>query len=375
MRYYALDNEPMLWNSTHRDVHPAAPTFAEIWGKAQSYGSAIKAQDPAAQVLGPVTWGYCDLFGSAADNCVDGGDRAAHGGMPFVAWYLQQVCANPLAGGRRLVDYLDLHYYPQGSNIALSNSEDSNGSNGTFERRLRSLKELYDPAWVSESWISDLGDTDANHYSKPGLLPRVRAWIDQYCPGTGIAITEYNWGGVDHDWEPTTSDQGVSAALAQAEALAIFGREGVALATRWVAPKVGTAVETAFRLFLDYDGSGSRVVGYATRAVSANVDSVGAYAVDLPRRRTMVLLFNKTSSAQTVNLSFAQHYSGNWTVFRFTGNGGGFGVSAITAAASGSLANQTALSLANVPARSANLLVLPPPSDSDILYVDGFDPP
>jgi len=62
-------------------------------------------------------------------------------------------------------------------------------------------------------------------------------------------------------------------------------------------------------------------------------------------------------------------------VFRFTGNGGGFGVSAITAAASGSLANQTALSLANVPARSANLLVLPPPSDSDILYVDGFDPP
>lgn len=208
MRYYALDNEPMLWNSTHRDVHPAAPTFAEIWGKAQSYGSAIKAQDPAAQVLGPVTWGYCDLFGSAADNCVDGSDRAAHGGMPFVAWYLQQVCANPLAGGRRLVDYLDLHYYPQGSNIALSNSEDSNGSNGTFERRLRSLKELYDPAWVSESWISDLGDTDANHYSKPGLLPRVRAWIDQYCPGTGIAITEYNWGGVDHDWEPTTSDQG-----------------------------------------------------------------------------------------------------------------------------------------------------------------------
>lgn len=167
----------------------------------------------------------------------------------------------------------------------------------------------------------------------------------------------------------------MSAALAQAEALAIFGREGVALATRWVAPKVGTAVETAFRLFLDYDGSGSRVVGYATRAVSANVDSVGAYAVDLPRRRTMVLLFNKTSSAQTVNLSFAQHYSGNWTVFRFTGNGGGFGVSAITAAASGSLANQTALSLANVPARSANLLVLPPPSDSDILYVDGFDPP
>ena len=84
MRYYALDNEPMLWNSTHRDVHPAPLTYDEIWQRTVTYASAIKAQDPAAKILGPVTWGYCDLFGSAADNCLDGDDRAAHGGTPFV---------------------------------------------------------------------------------------------------------------------------------------------------------------------------------------------------------------------------------------------------------------------------------------------------
>ena len=59
-------------------------------------------QEPDALVTGPVTWGYCDLFWSASDNCgTSNADRNAHGGLPFVAWYLQQVCANPLAGGKR----------------------------------------------------------------------------------------------------------------------------------------------------------------------------------------------------------------------------------------------------------------------------------
>jgi len=160
VRFYALDNELMLWNSTHRDLHPQPVTYDEAWSKAFAHGAAIKQQEPAAQVFGPVTWGYCDLFGSAADDCHTGPDREAHGGLPFVAWYLQQTCANPLAGGARAVDYLDLHYYPQGANVALSDDD----SPDTAARRLRSLKELHDPAWVSESWIADLGDSDANHY-------------------------------------------------------------------------------------------------------------------------------------------------------------------------------------------------------------------
>ena len=126
--------------------------------------------------------------------------------MPFVAWYLAaglRESARRLA--RIVVDYIDLHYYPQGQNVALSDDD----SPATSARRLRSLKELYDPTWVSESWISDLGDTDANHYDKPDLIPRVRAWIDQYCPGTKLAITEYNWG----------NDGTSSGAVAQAEVL------------------------------------------------------------------------------------------------------------------------------------------------------------
>lgn len=118
----------------------------------------------------------------------------------------------------------------------------------TAARRLGSLKELYDPAWVTTSWIADLGDDATWHYSKPNLIPRVRAWIDQYCPGTRLAITEYNWG----------ADGTASGAVAQAELLGIFAREGVDLAARWIAPAAGSNVEKAFSLFLDYDAAGAR---------------------------------------------------------------------------------------------------------------------
>ena len=91
------------------------------------------------------------------------------------------------------------------------------------------------PSWTSEASIADLGDSDANHYNKPNLIPRVRAWIDQYYPGTKLAITEYNWGGDDTN----------SGAVAQAELLAIFAREGVDLAARWVAPAAASKNENA----------------------------------------------------------------------------------------------------------------------------------
>ena len=357
VRLYALDNEPMLWNSTHRDVHPQPASYDEIWQKTVAYATAIKAADPGAQVLGPVTWGYCDLFGSAVDNCAEGPDRQAHGGLPFVQWYLRQVCQHQVSNGVRLVDYLDLHYYPQGEGVVdFGNNTGFSESAAVSARRLRSLKELHDPNWVSESWIADLGDFDANHYSKPQLLPRVRAWIAQECPDMKLAITEYNWG----------ADSGASSALAQAEALAIFAREGVDLATRWVAPATGSLVERAYRLYLNYDGAGSRVEGWSTRAISADIDQLGSYAVDLPGQRRMLLLFNKATTTTTAAISLNVAVQGNWQLYSFSAG------SDVAQVGQGTIAGSS-LSLADLPARRAFLLVLPAGSGADALFSNGFE--
>ena len=73
--------------------------------------------------------------------------------MPFVAWYLQQVAAHPMSNGKPLVDYLDLHYYPQDPNGAAGSIYSGAEDAATVSRRMRSLQELYDPNWESESWI------------------------------------------------------------------------------------------------------------------------------------------------------------------------------------------------------------------------------
>ena len=68
--YYNLDNEPMLWSNTHRDVHPEPTSYDEMRDRTYPYAAAVKAADPTAKTLGPVVWGWTAYFWSAL---TDGG--------------------------------------------------------------------------------------------------------------------------------------------------------------------------------------------------------------------------------------------------------------------------------------------------------------
>jgi hypothetical protein len=58
VQYYNLDNEPMLWNSTHRDVHPQPVSYDELRDRTYQFAAAVKEADPSAKTLGPVVWGW-----------------------------------------------------------------------------------------------------------------------------------------------------------------------------------------------------------------------------------------------------------------------------------------------------------------------------
>ncbi|MBI3461411.1 glycoside hydrolase family 44 protein, partial [Candidatus Acetothermia bacterium] len=126
VKFYDLDNEPALWNSTHRDVHPTPVSYDELRDRTHQYAPAIKVTDPTAATLGPVAWGWVEYFYSAKD-VADGGawwntrsDRRAHGDVPLTDWYLQQMKLYEQQHGTRILDYLDLHYYPQALGVTLS---------------------------------------------------------------------------------------------------------------------------------------------------------------------------------------------------------------------------------------------------------------
>lgn len=286
--FYCLDNEPMLWNSTHRDVHPAPASYDEMASRTLEYAAAIKAADPSAATLGPVLWGWTAYFYSALDAAPGGAwwnnplDRNAHGGIAFIEWYLQQMRDHEQQHGIRLLDYVDVHCYPQASGVSLSGA----GDTATQERRLRSTRSLWDPTYTDESWIGE----------PVRLIPRMKEWVGNNYPGTKLAVTEYNWGALDH----------INGAVAQADVLGIFGREGLDLATLWGSPTSSQPGAYAFRMYRNYDGSGSAFGDLSVEATSADQASLSIYAARRSDDDALCLMIvNKSALDQTSTVSLA----------------------------------------------------------------------
>ena len=254
--WYAVDNEADLWSVTHTDVHPVEPGYDDMLAGFVEYATAIKDVDPTAQVLGPVVSGWTAYMYSARDRGPDNfrthADRAAHGDVAFLPWWLGQVRQYDQRVGRRTLDALDVHYYPQAAGVYSSANDPA-----TQALRLRSTRSLWDPGYVDESWIAE----------PVNLIPRLRQWIDQYYPGTRLAINEWNWG----------ADQTMNGALAIADVLGIFGREGVDMAAYWVVPPPGSAGAFAFAMYTNYDGLSHGFGDQALSAASDHPDDVAVY--------------------------------------------------------------------------------------------------
>ena len=138
----AKDNEPALWQGTHRDIHPQRLGYDELWTKTEQRAAAVKAADPTAATLGPSDWGWCAYFFAPIDDpndaCATGPDRQAHGDVPLAEWYLAQARAYQQRTGVRLLDYFDEHYYPQANQVALNPAGDA----ATQALRLRTTRSL-----------------------------------------------------------------------------------------------------------------------------------------------------------------------------------------------------------------------------------------
>jgi hypothetical protein len=291
VRFYNFDNEPDIWHATHRDVHPAGASYDELRDSTYAIGAAVKAADPGAQTLGPVGWGWNSLFLSGHDqetcNRLGGScwgnppDRAAHGGTPFGEWYLARMRDYEQEHGVRLLDYYDNHWYPQGSGVAFGNGNDP----ATNALRLRSTRNLWDPTYVDESWINDT----------TRLIPRMKEMVAANYPGTKTAITEYNWGALDS----------INGALAQADVLGIFGREGLDLATLWAPPSADQPGAYAFRMFGNYDGQGGRFGDTSVKATSADQDRLAIYAAQTAGQKLTVVVVNKTADELSSPLRLA----------------------------------------------------------------------
>ena len=299
---YSLDNEPMLWHHTHRDVHPDPVSYDELRDRTYAYGAAVKQADSTAQTLGPALWGWTAYFYSALDQAAGNNwlnstpDRSAHNDLPLVPWYLQQMQAYEQQNGTRILDYLDLHFYPQAQGVALTGA----GEAETQALRLRSTRALWDASYTDESWIGE----------PVRLIPRMHEWVNQYYPGTKLALSEYNWGALDH----------MNGALAQADILGIFGREGLDLATLWAALDNNDPFAYAFRMYRNYDGNGRRFGDISVHAESSDQNQLAIYASERSADGALtIMVINKSQTTFASPITIANAGSAQSAqIFRYT---------------------------------------------------------
>ncbi|MEV5707752.1 glycoside hydrolase family 44 protein [Actinoallomurus sp. NPDC052274] len=303
VRFYDLDNEPDIWHSTQRDVRPTGLGYDELRDRTYQWAAAVKAADPDAKTLGPVGWGLNSIFysGLDQDECNRTGcwsnppDKAAHGGEDLGPWYLDQMRAYEQAHGTRILDYFDIHLYPQQSGVSGSDPGDA----ATQALRLRSTRQLWDPTYVDESWINQ----------PVQMIPRMRGLVDQHYPGTKTAMTEYSWGAFGD----------INGALAEADVLGIFGREGLDLADLWTAPTSDQPVADAFRIYRNYDGKGGAFGETSVKATSEDQGKLAIYAAERSgdKALTMVVV-NKTGDDLTSPVALTGASAGTAQVYRYS---------------------------------------------------------
>jgi uncharacterized protein (TIGR03437 family) len=354
IRFWSLDNEPEWWDSIHWDVYKTASngklgaSYDDMLARDIRNALAIKQSDPAALVTGPVPAGWPGMLFSKQDMYGGWGvspylywdnpvDQKAYGGVEWIPYYLQQMQAAGTKNGFRLLDVLDVHGY-----ITPSGLSSTAGDAAMETLRMTSTRALWDPNYT----VPGGGYEDATGMElAPQLVPRLRQWVAESYPGTMTGISEYNWGAQD----------AITGAIAQADVLGIFGREGLDLAAIW--PNTLTPADPAafsFKIFLNYDGSGSQFGDTSISAASTNPDVLSIFGAQRADSSLTILVLNKTSGAITDTIALANFApAGTAQVWQYSSAN----KSAIVREADISLSGNSMV--ATFPSTSMTLLVVP----------------
>ncbi|HOJ93264.1 MAG TPA: glycoside hydrolase family 44 protein [Dictyoglomaceae bacterium] len=267
---YLLDNEPELWPNTHPRIHPKKLTCEELLNKSVELAKVIKEMDPNAEVFGDESYGFKGFLDlqEAPDWSTKKGSHKW-----FISWYLEKMKEASDQEGKRLLDVLSVHWYPEASSSSgvriCSNEGDITGKDISIAR-MQAPRTLWDPTYkTSAQGKITAGENSWINQWFPNflpILPTIKNDIDIYYPGTKLAITEFDYGAKDH----------ISGGIALVDVLGIFGKYGVYLATRW--GDSGSYAASAYNIYLDYDGNGSKYGDTAVSAETSNVENMPVYA-------------------------------------------------------------------------------------------------
>jgi endoglucanase len=231
--FYEFDNEPEIWNGTQRDVHPKPSSYDEMRDKYLQMAVLIKSFDAKAIITGPTTCGWWFYWNSAAGPT----DKAAHGGIDYLPWWLGQIAAADRKTGQHRLNVFDIHAYAEYDNSGTP--DEVNAS------ELRGSRAYWDPTYRSEGSTGSTYNATSTQpdMNNSAIIPRFRAMVNAIYPGVKFGITE---------WSLFKDDDG-AASLAEADDYGIFGREKLYMATRFCSPKPGSVCAKALEMYKKFE--------------------------------------------------------------------------------------------------------------------------
>ncbi|KAJ7448690.1 glycoside hydrolase family 44-domain-containing protein [Mycena galericulata] len=283
-----IDNEIEIASNTHQDMHPVPMGYDEELARVLNTSIAAKEAIPDVLVAAPSTCSWWYYWTSDIGYT----DNAAHYNIDFLPWFLSQMAAAEKTVGKRLLDYLDIHYYFQATVTGTDPA--------TQALRLRMTRSLWDTTYVDESWI---GTSPQNHQWNPTvveLIPRFRTLIEINYPGTMLSISEWS----------STLDTDITGGLVTVDSLGIFGQQKLDSATYWATPDELGPIGLAFWLYRGFGvffGANSAQVNLAT----PNPDTQGVYAATEDGKLSLVIV-NKNPDTplgfDLANLPFGSYF-------------------------------------------------------------------
>jgi len=330
VKYYMLDNEPDIWDGTHRDTHPDYPNYDEMWSDIQAYAGAIKDADPNAIVIGPEEAMWAWMWVSEKDmkgGTGAGSDYATHGNMYFYPWLLKQLAAYKQTNGVSLIDILSVHCY------------DDLSSNPNQATRV-----LWDNTYTDTGgWFNVVGGGIVDY------IPTMRNWVKAAFPngdGPQVGCTEYGgFGG--------SEASSMSGATTEADVLGIFGAYGFSLGNYWTLP--AKPMYFALQIYRNYDGNNSTFGDTSVTDTVTQPDNLSSFAaVRKSDGALTVMVINKQTGATPVTI--------NLTNFSNGGTAKAYQISAASQTSINSLGNKTITNNAisdSLPGPSVTLYVIP----------------
>ncbi len=169
LTYWSMDNEVEIWSGTHDDVMPAQESAEAFMQRYLAVAKKARQLFPEIKLVGPVPANEWQWYNWQGGITQDGKKYT------WLEYFIKRVAEEQQASGVRLLDVLDIHFYPASTNT---------NEIVQFHRVFFDKNYVYPEALGVKNISGTWDDTQTKEY----IFERCKTWLDQYI-GTTHGVT------------------------------------------------------------------------------------------------------------------------------------------------------------------------------------------